>query len=73
MVSSTVGGMMELIDELRLFAAGYPAWVVWSVVAALLLGVTWVAWRIVKFSMIFIVTGLLLSIVGFAGYVIFTS
>ena len=65
--------MTQLIDEFNLLLASYPAWLVWGGLGVVVILLAWVIWRIIKFSMVIIVTALLLGIVGFVAYVIFTS
>ncbi len=65
--------MTQLVDEIQALFGLYPDWLVWTCLAVVALGVVWLVWRIVKFSMAVIVTALLVGLVGFAAYVIFTS
>lgn len=65
--------MERLVDQVEALFATYPSWLVGLCMAIVGAGLLYVLWRVIKVSMIIVVTVLLLGIAGFAGWVIFAS
>ncbi|MEM9158964.1 MAG: hypothetical protein AAGB46_07920 [Verrucomicrobiota bacterium] len=65
--------MTEIIDQVQGLFEHYPKWLVIACLAIVGVGVGYVLWRVVKFGMMLVVALLLVALVGFAGWVIFSS
>ncbi|EDY84652.1 hypothetical protein VDG1235_4284 [Verrucomicrobiia bacterium DG1235] len=62
--------MAQLIDQIKGLYDIYPSWLVTACLVVVGLGLGWVAWKLIRFGMVVLVTVLLLAIVVFAGWMI---
>lgn len=65
--------MAEFVDEIKGLFELYPTWLVAICLAIVGSGLLYVLWRLVKISMIVIITLLLIGLVGIAGWLVFAG
>lgn len=62
--------MAQILDEIQGLYGMYPSWLVTACLVVVGLGLVWVLWKLVRVGMVLLVTGALLAIVVFAGWMI---